>query len=216
MTTPERIQQEMAQTRRALSMDVNALGDKISPSHAVHRKMNRVRGKATSLRERVMGSPDTGGVRHLADVASERTTQVKQEALGAKDELAEAAQQAGAAVSSAASEAGDMITSAPANVRRQAQGNPLAAGLIAFGTGWLLSSLLPASSAEQQLGSQVREQARDVAGPVKDKAAEIADDLRGPAQQAAQRVAETAKGAASETAEEASDAARQVTRSLRS
>jgi hypothetical protein len=47
-----------------------------------------------------------------------------------------------------------MVTSIPQAAGRQAQGNPLAAGLIAFGQGWLVSSLLPASRKERKLASQ--------------------------------------------------------------
>jgi uncharacterized protein DUF3618 len=41
-------------------------------------------------------------------------------------------------------------------VRRRTEGNPLAAGLIAFGLGWLTASLLPASKREQQLADEAK------------------------------------------------------------
>ena len=43
--------------------------------------------------------------------------------------------------------------------RRQTQGNPLAAGLIAFGVGWLVSSLLPDSQKERELAHQLKDRA---------------------------------------------------------
>jgi hypothetical protein len=41
----------------------------------------------------------------------------------------------------------------------QTQGNPLAAGLIAFGVGWLAASLIPASRPEQQAAAKAKEHA---------------------------------------------------------
>ena len=41
-------------------------------------------------------------------------------------------------------------------VARKAQGSPIAAGLIAFGAGLLVSSMLPASRAEQQAAERSR------------------------------------------------------------
>jgi hypothetical protein len=45
-------------------------------------------------------------------------------------------------------------------------GNPLAAGLIAFGAGWLVASLLPATEPEQQVAWQARDLAAEKVGPV--------------------------------------------------
>src|SRR6478672_6845582 len=52
--------------------------------------------------------------------------------------------------SGAAGTVGDVVSNAPTAVARKAQGSPIAAGLIAFGAGLLVSSLLPASRVEQQ------------------------------------------------------------------
>src|SRR5918997_802868 len=46
------------------------------------------------------------------------------------------------------------VQQAPDTIVRQTQGNPLAAGMIAFGVGWLVSILLPASEKEKQLAQQ--------------------------------------------------------------
>ena len=84
-------------------------------------------------------------------------------------------------------------------MRRQTQGNPLAAGLIAFGAGWLISSLLPASRQEQRLAQQATEKAADVGRPLADKARdaamEIKDNLQEPAQEAVASVKDTATDA---------------------
>jgi len=98
--------------------------------------------------------------------------------------------------------------------RRQAQGNPLAAGVVAFGLGWLVSSLLPASQKEQQVAYKVKDQAQPAVQAVGQKAGEVLgevkDNLQQPAQQAVQSVKETATDAAGTVQQEARYAAADV------
>ncbi len=95
-------------------------------------------------------------------------------------------------MSDAASSAATAIQDAPQAARRQTQGNPLAAGLIAFGAGWLVSSLLPASRQEQQLAEQARNKASELGQPLaeaaKQAATEVKDNLQEPARQAVDSV----------------------------
>ena len=85
---------------------------------------------------------------------------------------------------------------------RQTQGNPLAAGLIAFGVGWLVSSLLPASEKEKQLAQQaetaVREHKDTLLEPAKQAAQEIGEQLKPAAQEAVESVKATAQDAAAD------------------
>ncbi len=67
-------------------------------------------------------------------------------------------------------------------MRRKAQGNPLAAGVIAFGLGMLVSSLIPSSEKEREAVSQLQ----DNLEPVKEKAAEVAKDMAENLKQPAQ------------------------------
>ena len=75
----------------------------------------------------------------------------------------------------------------------QGQGNPLAAGVIAFGLGMLVSSLIPSSEKERQAVSQLQEKLE----PVKEKASEVAKDvgesLKPPVPEAAESVKTTAQ-----------------------
>lgn len=67
-------------------------------------------------------------------------------------------------VSGTASTAADSVTStaqgAVDTIERQTEGHPLAAGLIAFGAGWLISSLMPASEKEARAAQQLVETAQ--------------------------------------------------------
>ena len=87
----------------------------------------------------------------------------------------------------------------------------LAAGLIAFGAGWLVSSLLPASRREQELGDQAKQVAQEKVQPVLQQVAgEVGDNLREPAQQAAESVKATAQDAKETVADEGRWAAQDV------
>ena len=187
MSTPEQIQRDIEGTRRALSNDVDRLAEKVSPGKVVGRRVDRVKSGAASVRERVMGSlPDPQHV---------------------KGPAGDAASTVGDAASNAAAAVGDAVTGAPQKVRRQTQGNPLGAGLVAFGVGLVIASLLPATEAEKQVAQQAEETAR---GPVQEKAKELAQPLLESAQESAQQVKQTASVAASETVDEARSAAEDV------
>jgi gas vesicle protein len=97
---------------------------------------------------------------------------------------------------------------------RQTQGNPLAAGLIAFGVGWLVSSLLPASEKEKELAQQaesaVREHKDALLEPAKQAAQEIGDQLKPAAQEAVESVKATAQDAAATVKDEGQAAVQDV------
>jgi hypothetical protein len=115
-----------------------------------------------------------------------------------------AAEEKASAVQEKASAAQDAISAAPDQLCRQAAGNPLAAGLIAVGVGWLVGSLLPASSAEERAAAKVKEAATPaVTGAVKDAAA----NLQNSAKQAAESVKATATDAAATVKDETANSA---------
>src|SRR5215213_6864929 len=135
MTTsdPDVIRRQIEDTRRELSYDVDALNEKVNPARVVDRRVTAARGRMTNLKERVMGS------------AHDTTRGAHGVASNAAGSVQGAASSAAGSVQSAASTAVDAVQGAPDTIVRQTQGNPLAAGLIAFGVGWLVSSLMPAS-----------------------------------------------------------------------
>jgi uncharacterized protein YjbJ (UPF0337 family) len=136
-------------------------------------------------------------------VAQRRWTSVKERVMGATDSGRHAA---GDAVSKAA-DAGDSVKRAPQAVAEQAKGNPLAAGIIAFGTGMLAATLIPVTDAERRAGRQVKDNAGEVTDRVKDVANEMKDDLSGSVQQAAGEVKATAQDAAQTTRDQARSSA---------
>jgi gas vesicle protein len=199
---PEVIRQQIEDTRRELSYDVDALNEKVNPARVVDRRVTAAKGRMTNLKEKVMGS------------AQGTTSQAHGMASNAAGSVQGAASSAADSVSNAASTAVGAVQQAPDTVVRQTQGNPLAAGLIAFGVGWLVSSLLPASEKEKQLAQQaesaVKEHKDTLLEPAKQAAQEIGDQLKPAAQQAVDSVKSTAQDAATTVTEEGKSAAQDV------
>ncbi|GAA2715482.1 DUF3618 domain-containing protein [Micromonospora olivasterospora] len=119
--------------------------------------------------------------------------------------------------------AGQHMSSAAGSMRaqareleQQAQGNPLAAGLIAFGAGLLVSALIPPSRPERQWAGQAKQTARQHSGELREQASQVGhqmrDNLREPAKHAAQSVGSTAVHGASAVQGQAKSAAQQVQR----
>jgi gas vesicle protein len=227
---PDRIRREIERTQANLSQNVDALTEKVTPSKIVERRVDRARDAATRLRDNVMGSNPVqasshaaSGVRSAASDAADRvsstasaTASTVQDATStAVGTAQDAASTAAGAVQDAASTAVGAVQEAPQAIRRQTRGNPLAAGLIAFGIGWLVSSLLPASRREQELADQARQQATQVVqekvAPVAQQVAgEVKENLREPAQQAVESVKSTAQDAGQTVVEDGKSAAQDV------
>lgn len=193
---PDQIRGNIEQTQLNLSADVDALTEKVSPPKIVGRRVQQTRSAVTNVKDRIMGS--------TTDYTSNVGGSVSSSASSAKDTVA-----------GAASSAADAVGSAPDLARQRTRGNPLAAGLIAFGAGWLVASLLPATETEQQVASQVKDVATDKGRPVIEQAKqagqEAAQELKDSAQQRAQSVKETAADAASTVRDEAQSQTSDVT-----
>jgi uncharacterized protein YjbJ (UPF0337 family) len=140
-------------------------------------------------------------------VAQRRWTSVKEKVMGVTDSGRHAAGDAASTVQDTAAQVGDSVRQAPRAVAEQAKGNPLAAGIIAFGAGMLAATLIPATDAERRAGQQVKDNAGEVTGRVKDVATEMKDDLSGSVQHAAGEVKATAQDAAQAAKDQARSSA---------
>jgi uncharacterized protein YjbJ (UPF0337 family) len=87
--------------------------------------------------------------------------------------------------------------------------------MIAFGVGWLASSLLPATEKEQEAATAVKDKASEhsdtLTAPIKEAAGNAKENLRGPAQDAVQSVKGTATDATATVKDEASSAKDDIT-----
>ena len=210
---PEVIRQQIEETRRELSYDVDALNEKVNPARVVDRRMTAAKGRMTSMKEKVMGSAQHTSSQSRGR-ASDVAGSVQSTASDAAGTVQNAASSAAGSVQSAASTAADAVQQAPDAIVRQTQGNPLAAGMIAFGVGWLVSSLLPATQKERQLAQQaetaIKENKDALLAPAKQAAQEIGEELKPAAQQAVQEVKSTATDAAQTVKSEGQSAAQDV------
>ena len=145
-----------------------------------------------------------------AAVASRKMESAKGAVSGMKDKIMGSAESAGHSTTGGMSAVGDTVSSAPSMARDRARGNPMAAGVIAFGAGWLISSLLPASEKEKKAAAQVKDKASEhsdtLVAPMKHAASDMAENLKEPAQQAADSVKSTATDAASTVQDTATSA----------
>ncbi|WP_394619984.1 DUF3618 domain-containing protein [Lentzea sp. JNUCC 0626] len=162
--------------------DANRLVDRTSLSRIAQRRTEKIRGGLARMRDSVMGS-----------------------ASGTKSTMQSQAHQAGDAVADNAGRAADAVQDAPRQAMRQTRGNPVAAGLIAFGGGLLVASLLPRSQAEQEVVEEIGERASGAIEPAKHALAESAghlkDDTTSDVRDAADEVRQAASDAARTTAE---------------
>ena len=181
---PEALRAEIARTRAELSDNVDTLTETANPKNIANRQVGKVKGAARGVREHLMGAPD--------DPYDSGTLGSKADAV--KDKVG--------AVQDRASGAADRVSDAPQQVRSKARGNPLAAGLIAFGVGYLISSAIPASEKEQEAASRLEEKAAPLKEKVSEAASELGDRLREPAQEAAASVKSAATDAVSNVKEE--------------
>lgn len=142
-------------------------------------------------------------VHRQVDKVTGAATSLKERVMGSAHDVTASGQ-------SAVSSAGDAAAAAPGKVRSQTQGNPLAAGMVAFGAGLLVSSLFPASAKEQQAATSLKAQAEPLLEQAKSVAQDAAEQLREPAQEAVAAVQSTASDAAATVKDEGASAAQSV------
>ena len=168
---PDAIRADIEQTRERLGYDVDAVADKVSPSHIVNRQTEKIKGAMHDVKDRIMGTAD--------DVSGKAR--------------------------GSAHDAGAAVERAERTVVRKTQGNPLAAGLIAFGAGMLVSSLIPPSEKERQMAQTLKEKAEPLTHELSAVASEMTSHLREPAHEAMENVKQSATEGVQTVKEEAQD-----------
>jgi len=184
---PDRLRQDIEMTRASLTRDVDLLAEKTSPRQVARRRWS-------SVKEKVMGTTEQARYA-TSDTASSAMSTVQDKAGTVQDKASELTDRAGEKAHGAA----DAVRSAPQAVVSQTQGNPIAAGIIAFGVGLLASTLIPVTDAERRAGQELKDRSGDLTDKAKDVASEMKDDLTGSVQQAAGEVKGTAQEAVQET-----------------
>src|SRR3954453_5700636 len=114
---PDVIKRQIEDTRRELSYDVDALNEKVNPARVMDRRVSAAKGRVTRMKEKVMGS------------ASDTTSSAQDRMSSMAGSMQETASGAAENVQNMAASAASAVQQAPQQLTRQAQGNPLAAGL---------------------------------------------------------------------------------------
>src|SRR6195952_1356894 len=147
-------------------------------------------------------------------IAKRQRDKVTGAVMGVKDHIMGSAGDAKSSTSDALSSVGDAVSGAPGKVAQQAKGSPMAAGLIAFGAGLLLSGLIPASRPEAQAAAAIKAQAQPLVDQLTEVGKEVgknaAGNLQEPAQQALESVKSTATDAVDTVKNEGASAADDV------
>lgn len=122
-----------------------------------------------------------------------------------------------------ASDVGDSARQAPQAVAEKTRGNPMAAGMVAFGLGAIIAGALPESEREQHLAEdaadhldlqrvrdEVEEVVDDVREPVEARATEGMEEVKKTAQSESSHLQDEARTSQERVGGEARDASRQV------
>lgn len=169
---PDVIRADIEATRARLGTNVDAVADKVTPSHIVQRQTDKVK---ENVKDAVFG--------------------VKEKVMGAAENTAGNVHSATGSAGAHLGDAGAAIGDAPAQVKTKTRGNPLAAGLIAFGAGLLVSSLIPASQKEREAADALKTAAEPLTTELTEAAKHVAEGLKEPAQAAMENVKATAADA---------------------
>jgi ElaB/YqjD/DUF883 family membrane-anchored ribosome-binding protein len=222
---PDVLRRQIEQTRAELSRDVDALGEAASPGNVARRQAekvtDKVRGAGHTLKEKVMGSDDPyGSEPGLAGRAGETVSgaghRVGDTVSDLGHRVGDTTSELGHRVGDVAGSAQQTLASAPEMARRQTRGNPLAAGLVALGAGWLLGSLLPGSEKERELAVTARERMRDsdlvdqAVQEVRSAGQHVVEEVRPRAQEAVDQVRQSATESVEHVKEEATTATEDV------
>jgi len=119
-------------------------------------------------------------------IAERRTRKVRHAFTSAKDRVMGSASSATSSVGDAGSGPVDQAREAPHLVAAETRGNPLVAGMVAFGVGLLVGSLAPATEVERQAVDAMSDQLE----PVRQQAAAVAESVKGQVTDAARESAQ--------------------------
>jgi gas vesicle protein len=209
-TTEDALRREAAMERERMGDTLEAIGDRLSPERMVQRRRAAVGQAWYRMRTSIMGSPD------YEEPATSRMSELfEHSGAPAMHTAKQGAQTAVDTAKEAAQGVQHGIQQAPETIKEQAAGNPIAAGLVAFGAGMLLASLLPKSRTEERVAQQARPQLEGAMEQLKSAGQDVASQAKEHAQDAAQELKSTGTEAASNVAEQTRESSREVAADLR-
>lgn len=194
--------------RDRIGNTVDQISNRVNPRHVAARSSYRMRMRLINMKDTIMGNDEHDypwqrrSERGLHDESDYATMGDE----GGRSRVSEASDRA----TERLSQAGHAVAASPEIARRRTRGNPLAAGLVAFGGGILLGSALPSSRAEREAlhrAEPALDKARD---ELRDTGRELANDMKESAQESMEQVKGEAVDSRERVQNEATDAARRA------
>ena len=228
-TSANDVRRDIEQARAELGQTLEAIGDRVAPKKVVARAKENVSEKVEDVKENVKEKVSPGRlVRRPVDATKRGFHSImgSDENTGAgasaKDKAGQVTARAGevttsasGVASSAASSVAGTVRGAPQAIQDKAEGNPLAAGLLAAAAGFFAASLLRPTDRERQLVRQAVARLEPLKQEVAQRGKDVAGELQESAKDRFQHVAETAQHAVGEVREEAASTARELTERAR-
>ncbi|HEU4915919.1 MAG TPA: DUF3618 domain-containing protein [Acidimicrobiia bacterium] len=189
----DELREDIDQKRQDIGHTVDQLQNRVSPSRITARGRYRVRRWWIDTKDQVMGNdraeyPWEAGMRRIAEQAGNVTDKASEIATEVKEGVSET----------------------PAVVRRQTQGSPVAAGVIAFGGGLLVGTLLPESTSEGKIAQRLESGVAGLAEEATEIGQQMAEDVKDSAREKIEELKDTASTAAEGVKEEAKQAVTRV------
>lgn len=180
----DELRRQIDSQRAEISGTVSEIENRVRPSRIAARRTDRVKHRMTGWRDAVFGGPDDDWTENGND--SSQSGMVER-------------------ASDMTSGAADSVRHAPQAARRETRGNPLAAGAIALGAGWLVAGLVPGSRQERKLVERAEPKLADAASTARAEGESLAEEVREPAKEAAEDMQDTVKDAAQHVRHSASE-----------
>lgn len=212
MDRDDALRRDMEDSRQRISGTVTEIEHRVRPTYVIARRRERVRRRLTDWRDSVFGNDEPeypqgryprsqwygpGSASHTGDPSGLQHT-------GDHDEsLLDRGREQGARAAHAVGEA-------PTALRRQTRGNPVMAGALALGAGWLVGSMLPESRRERELAARAEPRLADAAAAAREEVTDAAHSVQDDARDAAERVKDAGKDAAHHVSDRGKDAASSV------
>ncbi|MGH2702085.1 MAG: DUF3618 domain-containing protein [Actinomycetota bacterium] len=181
----EELREDIDQKRDDIAYTVDQIQNRMSPGRVTARGRYRMRRWWIDTKDGLLGNDE---LNYPWEGSSQRVSQ----------RVGAVADQASEMISGA----GEAVAQAPKMLRQQTKGNPVAAGLVAFGGGLLVGSILPETRTERQAARRLEPMVADVVSDATETGREIAEDVKTSASEAMEEVKDTASAAAESMKEE--------------
>jgi hypothetical protein len=185
----DQLREDIDQKRDDIGYTVDQIQNRVSPGRITARGGYRLRRWWIDAKDRILGNDQS-------EYPWERRVQEVSNRVGNVTDRA----------SEVMSEVREGVAETPRMLRRQTQGNPVAAGFIAFGGGLLVGTLLPETQTERDAAKRLEPSLTGIAQEAGEIGKDVAEDVKTTAVEAIDEVKDSASAAAEGVKDEAKEA----------